>query len=123
MPENVPYRCRADNRRSRKMLDSGAVALPWVGRRLSLDTRPRLAQPRVRHEDTREISDDDPDDRAADGAGAEPAHVPPDGEDSRLRGAGERALQEREDAGAGPSLRRRGSRGGRRVRGVAPRRL
>src|SRR6266849_722859 len=52
--------------------------------------------------------DDDPDDRAADGPGAAPAHVPPDGQDPRLRGAGERALQGREDAGPGPSLRRRG---------------
>jgi len=28
LPENVPYRCRADNRPSQKMLDSDAPALP-----------------------------------------------------------------------------------------------
>src|SRR5215472_16942549 len=97
--------------------------LPTPGR-LRLDTGPRLEQPRVRPEARREIyRDDDPDDRATDGAGAEPPHVPPDGEDSRLRETGERALQEREDAGPGASLCRRGGRGGRRVRGAAPRRL
>src|SRR2546423_9278439 len=66
---------------------------------------------------------DDPGDRTAAGARAAPAHVPPDGEDSRLRGAGERAVQGREDAGAGPPLYRRGGRGGRGLRGPAPRRL
>src|SRR5256712_9514039 len=55
---------------------------------------------------------DDPGNRTEDGAGAEPPHVPPDGEDSRLRGAGARALQEREDAGPGPPLYRRGGCGG-----------
>src|SRR5262249_35644500 len=95
LPENVPYRCRADNYPSQKMLDSDAATLPRARERLRLDTGPRLAQPRVRHETDGRHPDDDSDDRTADGAGAEPPHVPPDGEDSRLRGAGERALQER----------------------------
>src|SRR5262245_28519920 len=61
----------------------------------------------TRHQldDTKGWADDDPGDRAEDGSRAEPPHVPPDGEDSRLRGTGERALQEREDAGPRPSLR------------------
>src|SRR5262249_39574683 len=81
--------------------------------RLWFDMGPWLEELRVRPEVRREIyRDDDPDDRAADGAGAEPPHVPPDGEDSRLRGTGERALQEREDAGPGVFLCRRKSHNG-----------
>src|SRR3989442_4452553 len=69
------------------------------------------------------MANDDPSDRTEDGAGSEPPHVPPDGEDSRLRRAGERALQEREDARPGPPVYRRGGRGGRRLWSPAPRRL
>ena len=63
------------------------------------------------------------DDRAPDGPGAAPPHVSPDGQDPRLRGAGERALQGRQDAGPGPSLRRRGGGRGRGLRGAQARRL
>src|SRR6516164_2538248 len=105
MPENVPYRCRADNARSTKLLDSNVAVRPSD---CGLTRGPRLAQPRLRLSRTDgRPCDDDSDDRAADGAGAEPPYVPPDGEDSRLRGAGERALQERQDARPRASLRRR----------------
>src|SRR2546427_11419102 len=67
------------------------------------------------------MANDDPSDRTEDGAGSEPPHVPPDGEDSRLRRAGEQALQEREDARPGPPVYRRGGRGGRRLLNPSPR--
>ena len=36
LPENVPYRCRADNRLSLKLLDSGVWRLPWTTESLRL---------------------------------------------------------------------------------------